>query len=122
MNPAEFRISKTSVIAALGYPVLFLVLYSTLVAHLRLGIGRWPLHISDNPTTGLFHVHSVAAGLLFGFGIVLVPISAILAAILAFVPAARRSAASLAIFTLGCLIAFAVMHLAPNSFMTWWWD
>ena len=122
MNVTDFRVSKTSATIALAYPLTFLTLYFTLLIHLRLGIGRWPSHISDNPRTPLFHAHEMAAGLLFAFGVVLVPISGVLALALASAPRARRVATCLALFTVGGLFGYAAMHLAPNSFITWWRD
>lgn len=118
----EFRPSKKGLLASLSYPLLFLFLYFTLAAHLRLVLGRWPLQISDNPTTLAFHIHEVAAGVLFGFGMLLAPLGAGLAVILAFVPRTRRAAGCLALFVVGCVFAFAVMHLVPSSFMMWWLD
>jgi hypothetical protein len=122
MNFSDFRVSKTAVFVALAYPLAVLILYYTLLVHLRLGLGRWPIHISDNPRTSLFHAHEVAAGLLFMVGVVLAPISSFFAIIFTGAPRTRRWAAGLAIFTLGCLLVYAAMHLAPHSFVTWWWD
>ena len=122
MNLTEFRVSRTAAILALAYPLTFLALYFTLLFHLRLGLGRWPIHISDNPRTPLFHAHEVAAGFLFAFGAIFVPISGAFAIALAGAPRARRVATWLAIFTGGGLVAYAAMHLAPKSFMMWWWD
>lgn len=122
MNLTDFRVSKTGVLLSLAYPVMFLALFFTLLVHLRLGIGRWPVHISDNPRTALFHAHEVATGVTFFIGLVLVPLGGVFALAIAGARRTRPLATCLALFTVGGLLAYAAMNLAPNSFIMWWQD
>jgi hypothetical protein len=122
MNIQAFRVSRTAVFGALSFPLTFLFLYYTLLIHLRLGVGRWPNHISDNPRTLLFHAHEIATGSFFMLGVVLAPLCGICAIALAGAPRTRRVATCFGIFAIGCVLAYAAMHLAPNSFIKWWRD
>ena len=121
-NLPDFRISRTGALTAFIYPALFLCVYFLLVVHLRMGLGRWPDHISDNPRDALFHFHEVATQLLFLGGVYLVLFSGGLIPIFAAIPRTRRFATWFALFAAGGVAAFAAMHLAPGSFMMWWWD
>ena len=57
-KPALASLTRTSVLLASIPAAIWLILYFALAAHLRLGLGRWPETIGDNPDTPLFKLHT----------------------------------------------------------------
>ena len=57
-KPALSLITRSGLLLAATPSILWLLLYFALAAHLRLGLGRWPDSIGDNPDTPLFQMHT----------------------------------------------------------------
>ena len=103
-------------------PFAWLGLFYGLAAHLRLSLGRWPERLNENPHGWLFNLHFNATGL--GFigillGLLVVPAATLI--LLAW-PSRRRWALYPLIFGAATLLAWVLLHLAPASFLYWWWD
>lgn len=96
------------------------MLFWTLAAHIRLGLGRWPRHISDNPDSPWFDFHCVLANLWMLAGIVVVPAFAV-ASLAVLVtregsPGVKRGARAY----WGCMVAFGLSFFAaPDAYLMW---
>jgi len=109
-------------LVASGIPLAWLMHFYGLAVHLRLALGRWPRHISDNPNYWLFESHSATAWLIWGLmwlSLFAVPVVAL--TLLAW-PRTRRLAVYPLIYAAAVGLTWPLMHLAPDSFIYWWWD
>ena len=100
------------------------LLFWTLIPHLRLGLGRWPV-MNDPDLSPALEVHANLAHSLFGVFILGVVTILPLAAILCIaVPELRPRAWSFYLGVMGLAIALgtATLLLAPKPILDWWWD
>ena len=89
-KPALSLITRSGLLLAATPSILWLLLYFALAAHLRLGLGRWPDSIGDNPDTPLFQMHTELVWMYFTallFSLFAVPL---IIAVLVFLPRCRR--------------------------------
>lgn len=122
MSRPDFGVSRAGLLATLVYPVLGLVLWFSLAAHLRLGLAKWPESIGVDPGTALFRLHASTTMLIVTIGAFATMAATALAAILVAIPRTRTLSFYPFIFAAGCLIAFGVMQLAPRPFIMWFRD
>ncbi len=115
-------LSRIGVIAALVVPACFVLVYFSLAAHLRLGLGRWPTAIGQGPASEWFRWHERFAwsfAVALAFSLLALPGALLVCLWL------RRGwlwAGYILIYGLGVLAAWGAMHLAPGSFQNWFWD
>ena len=110
------------VLIATALPMSWLVLFYSLAVHLRLALGRWPKSIGDNPHDWLFNIHyesTLLVGSLMWLSLIALPLIVIV--LLAF-PRIRRYAIHVLIYAVAVGSTFLLMHLAPGSFVYWWFD
>lgn len=121
-KPALSLITRSGLLLAATPSILWLLLYFALAAHLRLGLGRWPDSIGDNPDTPLFQMHTELVWIYFTallFSLFAVPL---IIAVLVFLPRCRRFVVHLVAYSISIGLAWALMHLAPGSFVYWFFD
>ena len=121
-KPALSRITQTGVLLASAPAALWLLLYFSLAAHLRLGLGRWPDSIGDNPETPLFALHTKLVWSYFGYMLLALFAVPLIIAVLVFLPRCRRFVVHLVAYSISIGLAWALMHLAPGSFVYWFFD
>ena len=115
---------STKGLVAAGLPnVSFVVLFYSLVIHMRLSLGGWPTSIGDRgfPEPLIVHEHIV----LYLFeALFLLAISALPFGILLSLLVARwrRFAPYLALYVMFYGITWGLVLLAPAPFLDWWWD
>jgi hypothetical protein len=117
------RRDRTAHVMAALPPIASLCLFYSLALHMHQRLGEWPRVIGDrgfpvdlvmHADVALFTFGSVVAGFLF-----VCPVAALLCAA---VPRLRSSLRYVGIYAMTCGVAFALMQLAPNPFLAWWWD
>lgn len=110
------------VLAVLPNAAMLLLFYS-LVLHMRLRLGGWPQSIGDQGFPASLSAHGRIAwhycSAWVGASFVLVPIG-VLVCLLA--RQLRPSLRYIAVYGLGWLLCAGLMALAPAQFLTWWWD
>ncbi|OYV05924.1 MAG: hypothetical protein CFE26_09045 [Verrucomicrobiales bacterium VVV1] len=101
---------------------LFLGVLS-LAAHVRLGLGRWPVPMIENYDTKGYHYHEMLVFLL-GIGALYVagPLWAILVAIPKLRLSPKRHLLQLAVFISGFVLIFLAAKLDPTTFTEWFLD
>ena len=122
INLSEFRPGRRGVVVALVYPVLGLLLWYSLAAHLRLGLGRWPESIGIEPGTPFFRAHAGVMRWLIIIGFFSTMVAGVVGGVLVVIPRTRKLSVYPLAFAGGCLVAFGLMHLAPHSFINWFLD
>jgi hypothetical protein len=118
----KFGLRWRGVARSVAIPVLFLVMYFGLAAHLRLALGRWPVSIGDNPDSWWLQLHAQGT---WRFAVAIACSLVILPAGFLVCLAVRRwlpLAAYLACYAAAVLAGFGLMHVAPASFVGWFWD
>ena len=121
-KPALASLTRTSVLLASTPAVIWLILYFALAAHLRLGLGRWPETIGDNPDTPLFKLHTEVVWRYFGYMLLSVFAVPLIVAVLVFIPSCRRHAVHFVVYAIAVGLAWLLMNLAPGSFVYWFFD
>ncbi len=111
-------------LAVAGLPNMSLVvLFYSLVVHMRFSLGGWPSSIGDRgfPRSLVIHEHIVFY--LFE-ALLLLAMSALPVAILLCLLVARwrRFVPYLALYALFYGTAWGLVCLAPAPFLNWWWD
>ena len=104
-KPALSLITRSGLLLAATPSILWLLLYFALAAHLRLGLGRWPDSIGDNPDTPLFQMHTELVWMYFTallFSLFAVPL---IIAVLVFLPRCRRFVVHLVAYSISIGLA-----------------
>ena len=121
-KPALSLITRSGLLLAATPSTLWLLLYFALAAHLRLGLGRWPDSIGDNPDTPLFQMHTELVWIYFAALLFSLFAVHLIIAVLVFLPRYRRFVVHLVAYVIFLGLAWALMHLAPGSFVYWFFD
>jgi len=95
----------------------------TLAAHVRLGLGRWPVPMIESYDTKGYHYHEM---LLFLLGVVALYVAGPLWAILVAIPKLRlspkRHLLQFTVFISGFVLIFLAAKLDPTTFTEWFLD
>ena len=105
---------------ALSLVTRYGLLLAATPSHLRL--GRWPDSIGDKPDTPLFQMHTELVWIYFTallFSLFAVPL---IIAVLVFLPRCRGFVVHLVAYSISISLAWTLMHLAPGSFVYWFFD
>ena len=114
---------RMAIAAATFHPIAALSLFYSLAIHIHRSHGGWPETFSDKGFPQGLVMHSDLAQLTFGSlllaCIFIVPIAILLCAC---VPRMRPGLGFLGIYALTSGAALGAMMLAPDPFLSWWWD
>jgi len=117
------RPGRMAIAAATFHPIAALSLFYSLAIHMHRSHGGWPLRLGDEGFPLGLVMHSDLAQLTFGSLLLacmfIVPIAILLCAC---VPRMRPGRGYLGIYTLTSGAALGAMMLAPDPFLSWWWD
>ncbi len=118
---APLRLSAAA--AAIGLPVVFLGLFASFAVHMHRALGGWPEVIGTRgfPSDLVLHFDIAAWAftiMLLG-GMTAWPLAVLLCAV---VPRMRPGLRYLGLYAVACGAALALMQLAPDPFLDWWWD
>ena len=101
---------------------LFMGLLS-LAAHVRLGLGRWPVPMIESYQTKSYQFHELVVFLL---GVLALYVAGPLWAVLVAIPklrlSSKRHLLQLAVFISGFVLIFLAAKLDPTTFTEWFLD
>lgn len=114
---------KAAVTAAALHPLVCLALFYSLALHMYRKLDGWPEALGTRGFPDALVTHADAAGMAFG-SLLLATLFALPAGAVAcaLVPRLRAGLRSLGVYAVSSALALALMSLAPEPFLYWWWD
>ena len=114
---------RIAVAAVAFHPIASLCLFYSLAIHMHQSLGEWPHVIGDQGFPQGLVVHADVASFTFGTLLAaclfVLPIAVLLCAC---VPRLRFALRYLGMYALTSGTTFGAMLLAPEPFLSWWWD
>ena len=117
------RPGRMAIAAATFHPIAALSLFYSLAMHMHRSHGGWPVTFGDEGFPQGLAMHTDLAYFTFGSLLLaclfIVPIAILLCAC---VPRMRPGMGYLGVYALTSGAALGAMMLAPDPFLSWWWD
>ncbi len=114
---------RLALAASAFHPLLFLGLFYSLALHMHRRLDGWPRRIGFGDWPEGLVVHAKVAQVSFGAlllgGLFVWPVAVF---VCACVPGLRPGLRALGVYALVSVAAVALMQLAPEPFLYWWWD
>jgi hypothetical protein len=115
--------TRRGIIIAMMSPVMGLVLFYSLAAHLYFSLGYWPDWNEETGSSPALILHrQIQMWWCAVVGLASVYLWPVAMVVCAAAPKARWVLVYLAIFTLTALACFGLALLAPVRFLDWWQD
>ncbi len=114
---------RLPVMVTLLHPLLSIVLFFSLAIHMHRSLGRWPSSLGDRGFPPALVAHADSA--LSTFGALLLacifvwPLALVLCTV---VPKWRPGLRYLGLYAIASSLTYGAMMLAPDPFLSWWWD
>ncbi|MDA0668109.1 MAG: hypothetical protein O3A50_10075 [Planctomycetota bacterium] len=117
------KASRTGIVVSALPGLLALALFYSLAVHMHRSLGGWPAGIGEAGFPPALLTHATIATTYFWVSVVL-SIFILPAAILVclLVSRWRHLAPYFALYALVFVVSIALMQLAPEPFLYWWWD
>jgi hypothetical protein len=113
---------RGALLAALAVPVGASALFFTLALHVHRSLGGWPETIGTRGFPEALVRHDGATSAAFGVLLVGLALSPIALLLCAAAPGLRAGLSPVATFAAAGVAALLLTHVAPEPFLSWWWD
>ncbi|MGD2018254.1 MAG: hypothetical protein PVJ89_09070 [Planctomycetota bacterium] len=114
--------SRSALLAALAVPISASALFFTLALHMHRSLGSWPETIGTRGFPEALLRHDGATSAAFGLLLVGLALSPIALLLCAAAPRLRAGLSPVATFAAASVAALLLTNVAPEPFLSWWWD